>query len=395
MIIRNNTFNRVAILAILFFTSVSFFTSPFAKADQFDNQISQLKTLNDQNQSNVNQLQSLAISYNDAISKLQQQINSIQAAVLLSQQKSVDVQNQIVAAQAELDKERTVLGESIKTMYLEGQISTLEMLASSKNLSEFMDKQTYRSSVESKIKSTLEKITALKAQLKIQEQQLQDLIKAQQAQQQQVVVAQAQQAQLLAYTEAQKDQYNQQINANKSKIADLQNQQIAENARLAALSRALQYSRSGGSYPWSNAVCLNGDHSDAACSPSNVGESLAYNWGYLPYNQWDENSFQYRNCTSYVAYKIRQATGISVAGYGNAKQWVYNTSYHVDHSPSNNDIEAAVFTSGYYGHVMYVQSVNSDGSVNVSQYNFGGRGEYSTMTINPITTNAYFIHIPR
>ncbi|GAC1572688.1 MAG: hypothetical protein NVS3B23_08220 [Candidatus Saccharimonadales bacterium] len=394
MILKNNTFNRVAILATVLITSVSFFATPFAKADQFDTQISQLKTLNDQNQSTVNQLQSLAVSYNDAISKLQQQINSIQAAITLSQQKSVDVQNQIVAAQAELDKERTVLGESIKTMYLEGQISTLEMLASSKNLSEFMDKQTYRTSVESKIKSTLEKITALKAQLKVQEPQLQDLIKAQQLQQQQVTAAQAQQAQLLAYTEAQKDQYNQQINANKSKIADLQNQQIAENARLAALSRALQYSRNGGgSYPWSNAICLNGDHSDAACSPSNVGEALAYNWGYLPYNQWDENSFQYRNCTSYVAFKIRQATGISVAGYGNAKQWVSNTSYHVDHSPNNNDIEAAVYTGGYYGHVMYVQSVNGDGSVNVSQYNFGGRGEYSTMTIS--AGSAYFIHFPR
>jgi hypothetical protein len=42
-------------------------------------------------------------------------------------------------------------------MYLEGKTSTLEMLASSKDLSDFVDKQQSRNAVQSKVKDTMAK----------------------------------------------------------------------------------------------------------------------------------------------------------------------------------------------------------------------------------------------
>src|SRR5690349_3581086 len=105
--------------------SLSLALSPLVKADQFDEQIKQLQ----------------ADSYQDAINKLQSQIDAIRAQIQANIVKRDDLQNQIKAAEIELEKQKDLLGENIKAMYVEGEISTLEMLASSKDLSEFLDKQ--------------------------------------------------------------------------------------------------------------------------------------------------------------------------------------------------------------------------------------------------------------
>ena len=43
---------------------------------------------------------------------------------------------------------------------------------------------------------------------------------------------------------------------------------------------------------------------------------------------------------------------------------------------------AAVSNVGYYGHVMYVEAVNGNGSIVISEYNGNGMGKYSMKTIS-------------
>src|SRR6202008_3294087 len=123
-----------------------------------------------------------------------------------------------------LVQQRNLLGQNIKAMYLEGDITTLEMLASSKDLSDFVDKQQYRSSVKDKIKDTLDKITALKLQLNSQKEEVQRILKDQQAMQATIAAQKAQQDALLSFTQAQKDQYLQAIKSNNSQISQLRAQ---------------------------------------------------------------------------------------------------------------------------------------------------------------------------
>lgn len=153
--------------------------APRVSADQFDAQITALQQANAVKQEAKSQLGSEAASLSDAMYKLQVQIDALQSQIDANRAKMDDLQNQIIAAETELAKQKVILGESIKAMYLEGQISTLEMLASSKDLSEFVDKQQYRTAVQAKIKASVDKITELKIQLKEQklkvEQTLNDL----------------------------------------------------------------------------------------------------------------------------------------------------------------------------------------------------------------------------
>ena len=232
------------------------------------------------------------------------------------------------------------------------------MLASSKDLSEFLDKQQYRETVQQKIKNTLDKINALKAQLKEQKTQVEKLLADQQAMNQQLGASQWQQSSLLAYTQDQKNQYTMAIKANNANIAALRAQQAAANRRLGGRAEAGDPNHGG--YP----AYLDNARQDSLIDP----------WGM--YN---------RECVSYTAWKVFEAYGHMPywGGHGNANQWP--ASARADGIPTGSEPRAgsvAVSMSGYYGHVMWVEAVYGDGSIRVSQYNYDLAGHYSEMTIS-------------
>lgn len=342
---------------------------PFARADQFDEKIRELQTANNANQQNVNTLQVQADSYQGEINRLQGEINVLQEQIRANEAKRDDLQRQIEAAQLELDKQKVLLGESIKAVYVEGQISTLEMLASSKDLSEFLDKQQYRSTIQEKIKSTLDKINALKAQLKDQKTEVEMLLADQQLINQRLAATQSQQSEMLAYTESQKNQYVSAIQANKASISELRRQQVIANARFIG-GPAGSGPACGGGYParW--------------CEIPQ--DSVIDSWGM--YN---------RECVSYAAFKVAQSGRHMPywGGRGNANQWDDNAraaGIPVNGTPREGAV--AQSDAGYYGHVMYVEHVYGDGTILISQYNAGLDGRYSERRISAAGLD--FIHFP-
>src|SRR5690606_9631497 len=103
---------------------------------------------------------------------LQAKINEINAEIAVVNQQiellSVQIEElklKIEETNKELEHQRDVLGANIRVMYFEGDVSTIEMLATSKDLSEFVDKEQYRSAVQAKVKATVEKIKLLKIEL--------------------------------------------------------------------------------------------------------------------------------------------------------------------------------------------------------------------------------------
>lgn len=349
---------RALIIVSTMVLLVGFVVSPLVLADQFDEQIRQIQADNNQKQQSVNQLELQAESYQGEINRLQIQIDAVRAQIRDNESKRDDLATKIAVAEAELARQKTLLGESVKAVYVEGQISTLEMLASSKDLSEFLDNQQYRETIQQKIRDTLDKINALKAQLKEQKLQVEQLLADQRAMNGQLSGAQNKQNALLAYTQSQQDAYNAQIKSNLTTIADLRAQQIAANRRLGGTVEAGDPNRGG--YP----AYLDRAPKDALIDP----------WGM--YN---------RECVSYTAWKVFQTYGHMPywGGHGNANQWP--ASARADDIPTGSEPRAgsvAVSMAGYYGHVMWVEAVYSNGYIRVSQYNYDWNGYYSEMTIN-------------
>ncbi|HSW66607.1 MAG TPA: CHAP domain-containing protein [Bacillota bacterium] len=346
---------------------------PSVRADQYDQQIAALRAQNAQSQDVLNGLLDQASSYQDAINKLQAQIDAVQRLINDNVAQQTKLQQQIDTNQAELDREKAVLGADIKQMYVDGQPTTIEMLASSGNLSDFVDKQQYRTDVQNKVQETLLKINALQRQLKEQKTKVDQLLADQRTQQSQLDSDRSQQASLLAYNQDQQNTYNKQIKANQTKMADLRHQQTIENAKL--FGNGLVNIPDTTGYPWAGAGFPNG--------------------GYDPWGM------EYRQCVSYTAWRVWHETGYMYGwgniGMGNANQWdddARATGIPVDNNP-RGDVVVGIKNSQPWGHAVYIEHVYDNGDVYISQYNALYDGNYSEARISKAQLDSsgwVFIH---
>lgn len=327
-------------------------------ADSYQDQINSLNAANAGARSVVNSLQATAASYQDAINQLQQQIDGLQASIDANEAQQATLQQQITDAQNQIDKEKAFLANDVKTMYVDGTPSTLEVLATSKNLSDFVDKQEYRTSVQNKLQDTLKKIAALQKELQTKKAAVDQLLGEEKSQQEQLASAQAQQASLLSYNENQQAAYNAQIRANSSQIASLRAAQAAANAKLGGGIIAGDPGHGGYPSKWNNAA----------------QDSMIDSWGM--YN---------RECVSYTAWKVYEAYGYMPywGGVGNANQWPGDAraaGIATGSTPRAGSV--AIWNVGAFGHAMWVEAVNGDGSLWVSQYNYSYNGQYSEMSVS-------------
>lgn len=342
-------------------------------------QIDSLSSQNDTKQQAVSSLTSQAASYQQQIDRLNSQISSLQGEIDANHAKQSKLGAEIKEKQRELDQQKQALGEDLKAMYVSGQMSTVEMLATSKSLSDFVNASTYSTAVQNKIQDTLSTIAQLQNQLRSQQVQVEQLLVTLSQQQKDVSGKQAEQQHLLAMNLSQQDAYNAQIQQNQSKISALRQKIIEANLP------------SGGNVYYGSAC--DSSHGDTYPTPlCNSGQdSIVDQWGL--YN---------RECVSYVAWK-EYSNGKNVPyGLGNAGDWPSNVpSSWIDNSPRAGDaavrptIPGLVFSNGEgdVGHVMYVEHVNSDGTIAISQYNASLDGTYSYVP-NRSASGLVFIHFP-
>ena len=293
---------KTALVGLLVFVLVIGLAAPFARADRFDNEISQLEQQNEHSHDEVNALEIRANSLEDAINKLQKRINELQAQITANQAKSVKLQEDIRQAEAELERQKNTLGQSIKAMYLEGDISTLEMLATSNDLSDFVDKQQYREVVKDKIKAQVDAVTALRLKLKSQREKVEALIKEDEQLRAKIGLQKSEQDRLLAMNQADQAAFNAQIAKNNKKIDDLRNAQAALANKLSggvfvSLGPVAQGDVIGsvGSTGFSTGAHLHLEARNSSGNLTNPNNFLGSSWirpvsgGYISQGYWEYN----------------------------------------------------------------------------------------------------------
>jgi peptidoglycan hydrolase CwlO-like protein len=347
-------------------------------------QINSLSAQNAQTQQSLADLQLKAQGYQGAVETLQSQISAMRQQIASNQADQASLQQQIASNEQQIATKKQSLADTVKTMYIDGQITTIEELATSKNLSDYVDKEQYRTTVQNQLNTTIQAIAALQVTLQGKKAQVDQLLTTEAAQNAQLVAAQSQQQQLLSLTQSQQDTYNGQVSANQDKISALQKQQAA--IIQAGTRNVTIPAPSGGSGGNCDNGYGNGSYPLAWCNAGLDDLTVA-------------GGFPNRECTSYAYWYFTQIEGHQdFQDTGNANQWLGNSSYPTHSTPAVGSI--AVETAGTFGHVAIVQALPGQtyagatvpaGYILVSEmnYDFGGHFRYS---YSPLSKFAGYIY---
>lgn len=371
---------RATLVVIAIFMAV---VTPFqivqpARADEFDERIKALQSEIDQYQVKAGELSKKASSLQVELDRLSYEKATLQKQIDLKQAEYDQTVISIAENEKKIEQNQGALGDTIASLYVDDKISTIEMLASSQNIGEYVDKQEYRSAVRDQLTRTISEIKTLKKKLEQQKVDAERILADQKIQRSTLASKEAEQQQLVNQTRGEEAAY-QGLSADRSaKKAEVQRQQAAATA--AAMRRA---NGSGGQ-------AVAGDPGKGGY-PSNLAnaplDALVDPWGM--YN---------RECVSYTAWKVYQKNGYMPywGGRGNANQWpaaARSAGIATGSTPRVGSV--GVISAGVYGHVVWVESVNSNGTINISQYNYfnaggSGWGHYSEMyNVSPNTYDTY------
>lgn len=137
----------------------------------------------------------------------------------------------------------------------------------------------------------------------------------------------------------------------------------------------------GGLTPGERIIIPGGTMPGPAYTPS-YGYGAGAVGSYNMYAQW--------NCTWWVAYRWAQTGRPNMPLLGNASQWWWNAKadgLSVSAGPGAANVPrpyAAAVTSTYgYGHVVFVEGVNADGSINISEMNVNGENTWYPVRYDP------------
>lgn len=373
-------------LALVLLVTVMAFAVPLqlssstANADQYDAQIEAIKRKVAGYQDEANRLREEANTLQNTLAELAADRAAIQAQIDLQQVQYDRLVEEIAETEAQIEENRRISGELIVSSALSGDIPLIVRLAASENLADYIEGEANLISVRDDIVTRTAEIEVLKKELETKQIEVKKVLDEQTERRNELASKESIQQDLLNQTQGDEQAYQNMIASGQEDIARIQAEQQAAYERARAA--------------WSGGYITSGG-------------SGGYPWGGVPYPCWsascvDPWRLYYRECTSYVAWKLNsQGYGVKhFSGRGNAGDWPSTTAGYTSQRigvPNVGDAAVIPYGGNFpYGHVMYVESVNGDGSITISEYNFAGPGVYSERTIARSQYSYYtFITFPR
>ncbi len=387
--------NRVAIVSLLVLTTLVgvSFISQQVSADRYDDQKAAIQREIEKYNQEALKYAKEAKSFEEAKAKLSAEKKVLIGQINLSKNKKNHLEKQIKDSQVKIEKNQEALGDIITSIYINSDTTPLEMLASSDNIGDYIDKQEYRSSIRGSLSDTIDQIKSLKQKLENDKAEVEKVIAREESQRKALAEKEAEQARLARASRSKQSSYNGLANSGKNRLQKVAAQQRAYYERLRR--EAARKNQNGISSGVSGAFAYRNWGGNLGCSGG-----YPYCAGPLDYGI-DEWQLYYRECVSYAAWRIEYGYGKQVNpfnGQGNAGQWVYSAPAYSNawrvYDPKPGDAVVLPVVPGFapVGHLMVVESNLGNGWVRVSQYNFFGTGEYSTMDIR--TTGVVFLRFP-
>lgn len=353
----------------------------------------QIETLNqdiDNSEERIKKLRQRGNSLKNHLAILDAEARQLQAEIDITEQEIATTQAEILQKEAELQRTKELIQENVRVLYKQGNPSTLEMLFSSENFTDFISRQEYMDSVKSSLNEAARESVRIKNELEEKEEDLSEKAEQLVYQKNDLSNKQEEQRRLIAETKGQESRYQELVARQKSKLEKLKVEQAAAIAR-AQSGGDLRFGNTD--YPYIHSDCYDEDGNFNGMEKNSPCDQHVDDW-----------HFYYQQCTSYAAWR-RYDLGREIPEWGrivptNGKHFydrAIEDKYVVNRTPLKGAI--AVDRSGKWGHVMIVEKVNRNNTINISQFNAQLKGEYTEVDNMPANdgdgggwSNYWFIH---
>lgn len=324
-----------------------------------------------------------AITLESEVARLNGEIAALEAEIAENNRIAAELSEQITINQQKLELQQTALAKLLVNMHFDEEPDTIVLLASSSSLSDYTEKQSRQDTAKTQITTSAETVKNLKQELENQKAGVEALIASAEANKAAVAAKRNEQNELVAKYHDDAEAFSRDAAA----ARETMQQEIA--AEIARYNSGGTVGEGVNSYPYSN-IC-----------PDYTYQAI--------YNGDGAYGGYICQCTSYAGWKAYEAYGVVISSWGDARSWVgYGGvgraargrdgqlhAWRVDYTPAPYTI--AVSTAGAFGHVMWVESVNANGTINLTEYNntssaaSGREGDFGARyNVNP---NAYvYIH---
>ncbi len=396
--------------------------APSVNAQDFD---SQIETVNS-SIANINEKKS---AVNSTIDTLAKELSDVQTKIDATQAKKAEVQEQIETLKAEIAKLEKVIAErnsrleeQARSVQTNGARSYLDFLLNAESLSDAVSRIGVVMDLMSANRELMQQQAEDKKQVESKEEAQQEKLAEQEAAEKElaslqtelndtfsknkVLLANLSQEEVAEIAKrdglvAEKEAFQKRLAEEKAK-AEAEAARIAEASRqaLAAQASQSQTTATQTSYeapaPAAASTASTSTASSSTSTPAAPAQTSSYTYtaggGFPavdPSFRASLNGGYFGQCTYYVFNRMAQVgTPIGHSMMGNAAEWpsyARSYGYSVSNSPSAGS--AIVFQQGLagadptYGHVGFVEAVNADGSLYISEMNVRGLNVISYRTI--------------
>lgn len=290
---------------------------------------------------------SSANAYQIKVNETAAEIAAKEAEIAESEAQVGELRRQITITEEKILDEQEALAELLVNMHFSSDAEPIRILAGATSISDLAEKAAREEVAREQINTQATKIKEDKAKLEQDKVEVEEKLASQQKAREELVAKRQERQTLVEKYQNDAEAYEEVA------AAAREEKQAAERAWQEQNSSSLSglaYYSGDNTYPW-----------QADC-PAKQDYYLTYVNGYKVGGYVCE-------CVSYVGWKAYEVYGLYL-GWGNAYSWddvARNKGYVVNHNPAADTIGQV--DGGAYGHVFWVESVNGDGSINVTEYN--------------------------
>ena len=320
-----------------------------------DTECEEAKEKMQQNKSDALNYSNKANSVGEIIEQLNGEIKSLNNVIAENEAKIKKLNKEIEKTEQKLDDDRSALAELLVNMHFSSDAEPILVLAGSTSISDLAEKVAREEVVKQEIVVASEKVKETKNELNNQKSEVEATLAANEQSRMALATKQESQKELKASYENSADEAEVM-----ARYWEEQVKRMSWTPPVTSSGNGTRWTGAGNTYPYQN-VC-------------------SYDFDYGAPGNW---VFPYGGlicqCTDYASYKAYEKFGITNTWGGDAWAYIYGGGRTVPYNGATTYVNSvaspnsiAIWPASYpgaTGHVAWVESVNGDGTMNITEYN--------------------------